>query len=95
MDNIFVNSENSKTPEPYRSLIILLSKIILKRSDKYVALSNLGIYYTGRNIKSHVITINFKYQLQRGMKKLNYLMDHILYQIFNIISSISLKNMKW
>ena len=26
--------------------------------------------------------MNLKYQLQHGMKNLNYLMDHILYQIF-------------
>ena len=27
-----------------------------------------------------------------GMKNLNYLMDHILYQIFNIVLNASLKN---
>ena len=31
----------------------------------------------------------FKYQLQLGTKKLNYLTDRILYQIFKIISSMS------
>ena len=45
MDTIFVNSENSKTSEPYRLLLNLLDKIDLKRNDKYVALSNLSIYY--------------------------------------------------
>ena len=44
--------------------------------------------------KSHTKIINLEYQLQRGMKNLNYLMDHILYQIFKIILSISSKNMK-
>ena len=29
-----------------------------------------------------------------GMKNLNYLMDHILYQIFNIILNAYLKNMR-
>ena len=29
--------------------------------------------------------MNLKYQLQHGVKNLNYLMDHILYQIFKII----------
>ena len=38
--------------------------------------------------KSHIRTINLKYQLQHEMKNLNYLMDHILYQIFKIILSI-------
>ena len=36
----------------------------------------------------------FKNQLQRGTKNLNYLTDHILYQIFKIIRIISFKNMK-
>ena len=35
-----------------------------------------------------------KYQLQHGMINLNYLMDHILYQIFKIISSILKKKLK-
>ena len=30
----------------------------------------------------HTKIINFKCQLPHGMKNLNYLMDHILYQIF-------------
>ena len=42
--------------------------------------------------KGQTKTINVKYQLQRGMKNLNYLMDHILYQIFKIISSLSSEN---
>ena len=36
---------------------------------------------------------NLKYQLQCGMIKLNYLIDHILYQIFMIILIIFSKNM--
>ena len=35
--------------------------------------------------------INLKYRLQHGMKNLNYLMDHSLYQIFKIILKIYLK----
>ena len=51
MDTIFMNSENSKTSDPYRLLLNLTDKINLKRSDKYVALSSLSIYYTWKNIK--------------------------------------------
>ena len=40
-----MNSKKSKTSNPYRLLINLSDKINLKRSDKYVALSNLSIYY--------------------------------------------------
>ena len=35
--------------------------------------------------KSYIRTMNLKYQFQHGMKNLNQLMDHILYQIFKII----------
>ena len=41
-----------------------------------------------------LLNYKFKYQLQRGMKILNYPMNHILYQIFKIMSSISSKSIK-
>ena len=46
-----MNSANSKTLYPHRILLNLSDKINLKGSDKYVALSNLSIYYTRKNIK--------------------------------------------
>ena len=52
MGTIFMNSETSKTSEPYRVLFKLADKVNLKRSDKYVALSNLSMYYTWTNIKN-------------------------------------------
>ena len=48
MDTIFMNSENSKTSDPYRLLLNLTDKINLKRSDKYVALSNLAFTIHGK-----------------------------------------------
>ena len=51
MNTIFMNSENSKTSDPHSLLLNLLDKINLKRNDKYVALSNLSLYYTQKNIK--------------------------------------------
>ena len=36
----FMNSENSKTPEPHRLLLNLSDRIYLKKNDKYIALSN-------------------------------------------------------
>ena len=41
MDTIFINSENSKRSDSHRHLLNLSDKINLKRSNKYVALSNL------------------------------------------------------
>ena len=46
MDTIFINSKNSETCDPHRLLLNLQDKINLKRTDKYVTLSNLSIYYT-------------------------------------------------
>ena len=51
MATTFINSKNSKTYDPHRLLPNLLNKIYLKRSGKYVALSNLSMYYTWKNIK--------------------------------------------
>ena len=53
---------------------------------------NLNIYYTWKNIKSNkqqkIITTNLKYHLQHRIINLNYQIDHILYEIFNIILTI-------
>ena len=46
-----MNSENIKTSDTHRLLLNLTDKINLKRSNKYVALSNLSIYDTWKNIK--------------------------------------------
>ena len=46
MGIIFMNIEKSKTYDPYRLLLNHSYKINLKRSDKYVALSNHSFYYT-------------------------------------------------
>ena len=49
---IFMNSENSKTFDPHRLLLNLSDKRNVKIGDKHVALSNLSIYYTWKNIKN-------------------------------------------
>ena len=46
-----MSSKNSKTSDLYRLLLNLTDKVVLKRKDKYIALSNLSIYYTWKNIK--------------------------------------------
>ena len=52
MDAIFMNSKNNKTLEVHGLLLLnLADKMDLKRSDKYVALSNLSMYYTWKNRK--------------------------------------------
>ena len=53
MDTIFMNSESSKTSEPHKLLLNLADKVNLNRSDKYVALSSLSMYYTWKNTKNN------------------------------------------
>ena len=50
MDNMFMNSGNSKTSDPRRLLLDLSVKINLKKKYYYVALSNLSIHYAWKNI---------------------------------------------
>ena len=50
MDTIFMNSKNRKTTDAHRISLNFSDKINLKR-DKYVALSNLSMYYTWKNRK--------------------------------------------
>ena len=62
MDTIFINPENSKTSE-YNVLLLMFycytNKIDL-RSEKTVALSNLSIYSTWKNIKISYNNNKFK-----------------------------------
>ena len=86
MDTIFINSKNSGTSDPRRLLLNLADKIVLKKNDKSVVSSNLNIYYTWKNNKSHTKIINLKYQLQHEMKNLNYLMGYILIRYLRLFS---------
>ena len=52
MDTIFMNSENSRTSEYHVLTLKLTDELNLRRGQKTVALSNLSIYYTWKNIKS-------------------------------------------
>ena len=70
MDTIFMNSENSKTSDPHNLFLNLSNKINLKRSDKYVALSNLGIYYAWKNIKKSCKNNEFKLSAPTWNKEL-------------------------
>ena len=46
-----MNSGKSKTSDPRRILLNLSDKVNFKKSETYVALSNLSIYYTWKKIK--------------------------------------------
>ena len=73
MKTVFMNSENSRTPEYHVLLLKLTDKLDLRRGQK-----------TGAD----TVIINLKYLLQRGMKILRYQMDRMQYQIFKITLNI-------
>ena len=60
MDTIFMNLENSRTSEYHVLVLNLTDKLDLRRGQKTVALSNLSIYYTWKNIKSSYNNNKFK-----------------------------------
>ena len=60
METIFMNTENSKTNEPHRFKLDLTDKLNLKNPNKNMALANLSIYYTWKNIKSEYNNKKFK-----------------------------------
>ena len=88
MDTIFVTSGNRKTSKPHVLILKLTNKLDLRIVEKIITLSNLSIYYRGKNIKSSYKTINLKYLHQHGMMNLSSLMNRILCQIFKTIFSI-------
>ena len=60
METIFINTENSKTNEYHRFKLDLTDKLNLKNPKKNMALANLSIYYTWKNIKSEYKNNKFK-----------------------------------
>ena len=55
-----MNTENSKTTEPHRFKVDLTDKPNFKNSNKNMALTNLSICYTWKNIKSECNNNKFK-----------------------------------
>ena len=52
METIFMNTINSKTNEAHKFKLDLTNKLNLKNANKTMALANVSIYYTWKNIKS-------------------------------------------
>ena len=60
MDTISMNSENRKTSKPHVLSLKLTNKLDLRLGEKVIALSNLSIYYTWKNIKISYNNNKFK-----------------------------------
>ena len=55
-----MNAKNSQTSKPHVLKLKLTDKLDLRRSENRIALSNLSIYYTWKNIKSSYNNNKFK-----------------------------------
>ena len=87
-----MNTENSKTSETHRCKLDLTDKRNLKNPNKNMALANLSIYYTWKNIKSEYN--NNKFKISASMKLLIYLMVLTRFMTFKTTLNLSSKNMK-
>ena len=85
-----MNSKNSKTSDPHRLLLNLTDKINLKRSDKYIDLSRINIWYTRKNTKMSyknnkfkisVSTWNEEFELLDGSYSVSDTQDYFQYII--------------
>ena len=88
MDTIFMNSENSKTSKPHVLILKLINKLDLKIGKNSIALSNLSIYYTWKNMKSSynnnkckisAPTWNDKFELPDGSNFVSDIRDYFEY----------------
>ena len=93
MGAIFMNSKNSKTSDPHvlilkLRLICFNIKLDLRIGEKIIALSNLSIYYTWKNIKNSynnnkfkisAPTWNDKFELPDGFYSVSNIHDYFEY----------------
>ena len=84
MNTIFINSENSKTSKAHVLILNVTNELDLRRDEKIIALSNLSIYYTWKNIKSSYNNNKFKisaptwsdkFELPDGSYFVSYIQD--------------------
>ena len=88
-----MNTGDSKASEPHRFKFGLTDKINLKNPNKNMALANLSIYYTWKNIKSEYYNNKFKISAPTWIL-LIYLIALIQFLTFKIVFNLSSKNKK-
>ena len=90
METFFMNTKNSKTSEAHRFRYNLTDKLDLKNPNKNIALANLSIYYTWKNVKSIYNNNKFKisaptwnetFDLPDGLYNISEIQDYIEYII--------------
>ena len=80
METIFISTENSKINEPHKFRLTLADKRNLKDVLKNMALENVSIYYTWKNIKPKQSNNKLKILTQND----EFDLLHESYLIFNI-----------
>ena len=69
METFFMNTKNSKTNEPHKFKYDLIDKLGLKIPNKNMALANLSVYYTWKNVKSIYKNNKFKISVPTWSQK--------------------------
>ena len=77
-----MNSENSKTSKPHVSKLKLNNQLDLRIGEKIIALPNLSIYYTQKNIKSSYSVSNIQDYFKYILKKHGEIIDKPSVQIY-------------
>ena len=67
-----MNSENSKTSKSHVLVLKLTNELDLRIGEKVIALSNLSIYYTWRDIKSSYNNSKFKISASEWDEKFEF-----------------------
>ena len=83
-----MNSENSRTSEYHVLTLKRTDKLDLRKGKKTVALSNLSIYYTWKNIKSSCNNNKFKISAPTWSEEFELPDGSVQYQAFKIILNI-------
>ena len=90
METVFMNTLNSKANESNRFVYEFIDKLNLKNPNKNIALANLSIYYTWKNIKSEYNNNKFKisaptwndeFNLRNGSYSVSDIQDYFEYII--------------
>ena len=88
MDAMFMDSKNSQPSKSHSLIIKFTDKLDLSGGENRIALSNLSIYYTWKNIKSSYKNSEFKktapkwndkFELSNGSYSLSDIQDYFEY----------------
>ena len=94
-----MNSENSKTSERHVLILKLTDKLDLRMGEKNIALWNLSIYYTWKNITSlydnnkfkiSAPALNHKFELPDGSYSVSDIQDYFEHILKNIMKRLTI-----